>query len=153
MMMTLIQLGKQEQVEQYGSEQKPTQGGTCTKLEIRLWSSMTENGIRFWVFSAAAAAAAAKSLQSHLTLWDPIDGSLPGSTIPRILQARTLEWIAISFSNVWKWKVNMKPLSNVLLFTIPWTAAYQAPPPMRFSRQEYWNGVPLPSLEFSLENT
>ena len=154
MMMTLIQLGKQEQVEHYGSEQKPIQGGTCKKLEIRLWSSMTENGIRFWVFSAAAAAAAAaKSLQSHLTLWDPIDGSPPGSTIPRILQARTLEWIAISFSNVWKWKVNMKPLSNVLLFTIPWTAAYQAPPPMRFSRQEYWNGVPLPSLEFSLENT
>ena len=93
----------------------------------------------------AAAAAAAKSLQSCPTLCDPIDGSPPGSTVPGILQARTLEWVAISFSNAWKWKVKVKSLSHVRLFVIPWTAAYQAPPSMGFSRQEYWSGVPLPS--------
>ena len=63
---------------------------------------------------------------------------------PGILQARTLEWVAISFSNAWKWKVKGKLLSRVRLFATPWTAAYQAPPPMGFSRQEYWSGVPLP---------
>ena len=93
-----------------------------------------------------AAAAAAKSLQSCLTLCDPIDGSQPGSPVPGILQARTLEWVAISFSNAWKWKVKVKFLSRVWLFATPWTAAYQAPPSMGFSRQEYWSGVPLPSL-------
>ena len=77
-----------------------------------------------------AAAAAAKSLQSCLTLCDPIDGSPPGSPIPGILQARTLEWVAISFSNAWKWKVKVKSLSRVQLFTTQWTAAYQAPPSM-----------------------
>ena len=91
------------------------------------------------------AAAAAKSLQSCPTLCDPIDGSPPGSTIPGILQARTLEWVAISFSNAWKWKGKVKSLSSVQLFTSPWTAAYQAPPSMGFSRQEYWSGVPSPS--------
>ena len=90
-------------------------------------------------------AAAAKSLQSCPTLCDPRDGSLPGSAIPGILQARTLEWVAISFSNAWKWKVKVKSLSCVRLFEIPWTAAHQAPPSMGFSRQEYWSGVPLPS--------
>ena len=90
--------------------------------------------------------AAAKSLQSYPTLWDPIDSSPPGSPVPGILQARTLEWVAISFSNVWKWKVKVKSLSCVWLFTTPWTAAYQAPPSMGFSSQEYWSGVPLPSL-------
>ena len=90
-------------------------------------------------------AAAAKSLQSCLTLCNPIDGSPPGSPVPGILQARTLEWVAISFSNVWKWKVKVKSLSQVRLLATPWTAAYQAPPPMGFSRQEYWSGVPLPS--------
>ena len=94
---------------------------------------------------AAAAAAAAKSLQSCLTLCDPIDGSLPGSPVPGILQVRTLEWVAISFSNAWKWKVKVKSLSRVWLLATPWTAAYQAPPSMGFSRQEYWSGVPLPS--------
>ena len=94
---------------------------------------------------AAAAATAAKSLQSCPTLCEPIDGSPPGSPIPGILQARTLEWVAISFSNTWKWKVRGKSLSHVRLFATPWTAAYQAPPPMGFSRQEYWSGVPLPS--------
>ena len=91
------------------------------------------------------APAAAKSLQSHLTLCDPMDGSPPGSPVPGILQARTLEWVAISFSNAWKWKVKVKLLSHVRLLATPWTAAYQASPSMGFSRQEYWSGVPLPS--------
>ena len=91
------------------------------------------------------AAAAANSLQSCPTLCSPIDGSPPGSPVPGILQARTLEWVAIFFSSAWKWKVKVKSLSRVWLFATPWTAAYQAPPPMGFSRQEYWSGVPLPS--------
>ena len=90
------------------------------------------------------AAAAAKLLQSCPTLCDPIDGSPPGSPVPEILQARTLEWVAISFSNTWKWKVNS--LSRVQLLATSWTTAYQAPPSMGFSRQEYWSGVPLPYL-------
>ena len=93
----------------------------------------------------AAAATAAKSHQSCPTLCDPIDSSPPGSAVPGILQARTLEWVAISFSNAWKWKVKVKSLSRARLFATPWTAAYQAPPSMGFSRQEYWSGVPLPS--------
>ena len=97
-----------------------------------------------------AAAAAAKSLQSCPTLCDPIDRSPPGSPVPGILQARTLEWVAISFSNAWKWKVKGKSLSRVWLLATPWTAAYQAPPSMGFSRQEYWSGVPLPSPELLL---
>ena len=92
-----------------------------------------------------SSAAAAKSLQLCLTLCDPIDGSPPRSPIPGILQARTLEWVAISFSNAWKWKVKVNPLSRVWPSATPWTAAYQAPPSMGFSRQEYWSGVPLPS--------
>ena len=95
--------------------------------------------------SIAAAAAAAKSLQSCPTLCNPIDGRLPGSPIPGILQARTLKWVAITFSNAGKSKVNVKSLSRVQLVATPWTAAYQAPQPMGFSRQEYWSGVPLPS--------
>ena len=91
------------------------------------------------------AAAAAKSLQSCQTLCDPIDGSPPGSPVPGILQARTLEWVAISFSNAWKWKVKVKSPSRAQLLAIPWTAAYQAPPPMGFSRPEHWSRVPLPS--------
>ena len=91
-----------------------------------------------------AAATAAKSRQSCLTLCDPINGSPPGSPIPGILQARTLEWVAISFSNAWKWKVKVKLLSRVQLLATPWTAAYRAPPSMGFSRQEYWSGVALP---------
>ena len=90
--------------------------------------------------------AAAKLLQSCPTLCDPIDGSPPGFPIPGIVQARILEWVAISFSNAWKWKVKMKLLSCVWLLATPWTAAYQAPPSMGFSTQEYWSGVPLPSL-------
>ena len=96
-------------------------------------------------------AAAAKSLQSYLTLCDPIDSSPPGSAVRGILQARTLEWVAISFSNAWKWKVKVKLLSRVQLLATPWTAAYQAPPPMGFSRQEYWSGVPLPHLTWDAD--
>ena len=92
-----------------------------------------------------SAAAAAKSLQSCPTLCDPIDSSPPGSAVPGILRARILEWVAISFSNAWKWKVKVKSLSRVRLLATPWTAAHQAPPSMGFSRQEYWSGVPLPS--------
>ena len=88
---------------------------------------------------SGVAAAAAKSLQSCPTLCDPIDGSPPGSPVPGILQARTLEWVAISFFNAWKWKVKVKLLSRVWLLATPWTAAYQAPPSMGFSRQEYWS--------------
>ena len=93
----------------------------------------------------AAAAAAAKSLQSCLTLCDPIDSSPPGSPIPGILQARTLEWVAISFSRAWKWKVKVKLVSRVRLLATPWTTGYQAPPSMGFSRQKYWSGLSLPS--------
>ena len=93
---------------------------------------------------------AAKSLQSCPTLCDPIDGLLPGSSVPGILQVRTLKWVAISFSNAWKWKVKVKSLSHVWLLATPWTAAYQAPPSMGFSGQEYWNGLPLPALRIEL---
>ena len=96
-------------------------------------------------------AAAAKSLQSCPTLCDPIDGSPPGSAIPGILQARVLEWVAISFSNVWKWKMKVKSLSHVQLSVTPWTAAYQAPPSLGFSRQEYWSGLPFPSPMYESE--
>ena len=88
--------------------------------------------------------APAASLQSCPTLCNPIDGSLPGSAIPGILQARTLEWVAMSFFNVWKWKVKEKSLSCVRLLATPWTAAYQAPLTMGFSRQESWSAVTLP---------
>ena len=87
------------------------------------------------------------SLQSCPTLCDPIDGSLLGSAVPGILQARTLEWVAISFSNAWKWKVKVKSLSRVQLLATPWTVAHQAPLSMGVSRQEYWSGVPGPSPE------
>ena len=102
------------------------------------------NGKKGEVFSPLYlfAAAAAKSLQSCPTLCDPIDGSPPGSPVPGILQARIMEWVAVSSSNAWKWKVRVKSLSRVRLFATPWTAAYQAPPSMEFSRQEYWSGVP-----------
>ena len=101
------------------------------------------------------AAVAAKSLQSCPTLCDPTDGSPPGSPIPGILQARTLEWVALSFSNAWKWKVKLKSLSRVWFFVTPWTAAYQAPPSMGFSRQE-WGAIAFSvrhyQIAFSKEN-
>ena len=96
----------------------------------------------FW---SAAAATDAKSLQSCPTLCDPVDGSPPGSPVPGILQARTLGWVAISFSNAWKWETKVKSLSRVQPSATPWTAAFQAPLSMGFSRQEYWSGLPLPS--------
>ena len=114
----------------------------------KTWRSW-KRGFIFILFTAAAA----KSLQLCLTLCDPMDGSPPGSPDPGILQARTLEWVAISFSNAWKWKVKVKSLSRVQLLGTPWTAAYQAPPSMGFSRQEYWSGVPLPSPFCSLLTT
>ena len=95
-------------------------GGLVTKGQTRLKWAHTHT------------AATAESLQSCPTLCDPTPG---------ILQARTLEWAAISFSNAGKGKVNVKLLSHVQLFTTPWTAAYQAPPSMGFSRQEYWSGI------------
>ena len=121
---------------------------TCWKCEMRgwgeslWWRGQDDNPLAYFPGSAGAAA---KSLQSCSTLCDPIDGSPPGSPVPGTLQARTLEWFAISFSNAWKWKVKVKLLSHVWLLATPWTAAYQAPLSMGFSRQEYWNGVPLPS--------
>ena len=96
--------------------------------------------------------AAAKSRQLCPTLCDPRDGSPPGSPVPGILHARTREWVAISFSNAWKWEVKVKLLSHVRLFATSWTAAYQAPPCMGFPRQEYWSGEPLPSPIYSLNN-
>ena len=85
---------------------------------------------------------------SHVqTFCNPIDSSPPGSSVPGILQARTLEWVAISLSNAWKWKVKMKSLSHVQRIVTPWTTAYQATPSMGFSRQEYWSGSPVPSLQ------
>ena len=83
---------------------------------------------------------------SRVWLCDPIDGSPPGSPVPGILQAKTLEWVAISFSNGWKWKVKVKSLSRVRLPATPWTAAHQAPTSIGFSRQDYWSGVPLSCL-------
>ena len=93
------------------------------------------------IWASAAAAAAAKSLQSCPTLCDPIDGSPTGSSVPGSLQARILEWGATAFSNAWKWKAEVKSLSRVQLLATPWTAAHQAPPSMGFSRQEHWSGA------------
>ena len=89
---------------------------------------------------------------SRVWLCDPIDGSPPGSPVPGILQARTLEWVAISFSNAWKWKVKVKLLSRVRLLATPWTVAHQAPPSMGFSRQEYWSGLSLSSPDWEEKN-
>ena len=74
----------------------------------------------------------------------PIDSSHQ-APVPGILQARTLEWVAIACSSAWKWKVKVMSLSRVRLFATPWIVAYQAPPSMGFPRQEYWSGLPLPS--------
>ena len=103
----------------------------------------TRVGCHF-LLQRGTAAAAAKLLQSCPTLCDSIDGSPPGSTFPGIIQSRKLEWVAISFSNAVKWKVKVKSLSRVRLLVTPWTAAYQVPPSMGFSRQEYWSRVSLP---------
>ena len=120
------------------------------KLTVTRRGKGGRDKLRDWDWYIHAAAAAAKSLQSCPTLCDPIDGSPPGSSVPGILQARTLEWVAIFFSNAWKWKVKGKSLSHVWLLATPWTVAYQAPPSMGFPRQEYWSGVPLPSPIYML---
>ena len=114
------------------------------KRFILIFNSIIISKLKTFRLSLTAIATA-KSLQSCPTLCDPIDGSPPGSPFPGILQAITLEWVAISFSNAWKWNVKVKSLSRILFLATPWTAAHQAPPPMGFSRQEYWSGVPLPS--------
>ena len=106
-----------------------------------------------WATGKPKVSTAAKSLQSCPTLCTPIDGSPPGSLVPGILQARTLEWVAISFSNAWQWKVKVKSLSRVWLLATPWTAAYQAPLSLGFSRQEYWSEVPLPSPKVNTNST
>ena len=123
----------EEMASALGKNQEKKVSGDKVK---KAWRNMDKTG--------AAAAAAAKSLQSCPTLCKPIDGSPPGSPVPGILQARTLEWVAISFSNAWKWKVKVKLLSCVRPSVTPWTAAFQAPLFMGFSRQEYC-GVSLPS--------
>ena len=112
--------------------------------------SKSQKLVKVWSFGAklkclSFAAAAAKSLQPCPTLCNPIDGSPPGSPVPGILQARTLEWVAVSFSNAWKWKVKVKSFSHVQLFATPRATAHQAPPSVGFSRQEYWSELPLPS--------
>ena len=108
--------------------------------EIQVWGKINPNGLNLDKTNheedfAWTCAAAAKSLQSCPTLCDPIDSSPPGSPVPGILQARTLEWVAISFSSAWKWQVKVKSLSHVWLLGTPCTAAYQAPPSMGFSRE------------------
>ena len=120
---------------------QPHSHGLCIKQQLETGLGRSQH----IASGSAAAAAAAKSHQSCLTLCDPIDGSPTGSPVPGILQAGTLEWVAISFSSAWKWKVKVKSLSHVWLLATPWTAAHQAPASMGFSRQEYWSGVPLPS--------
>ena len=100
----------------------------ATKHLLHIWDSATT-----------------KSCQSCPTLCGPIASSPPGSSVHGILQARILEWVAISFSNAWKWNVKVKSLSRVWLLPTPWAVAYQAPPSMGFSRQEYWSGLPFPS--------
>jgi len=121
---------------------------TTKNLEYHLYIKLLDKAAaRFErIDSNFESSAAAKSFQSCLTLCDPIDGSPPGSPVPGILQARTLEWVAISFSSAWKWKVKGKSLSCVWLLATPWTVAHQAPPSMGLSRQEYWSGVPLKAL-------
>ena len=113
--------------------------------QLKDHEKQTQNSSIISQLKVLNSSAAAKSLQSCPTLCDPVDSSPPGSSVPGILQARTLEWVAISSSNAWKWKVKVKSLSRVRLLATPWTAAYQAPLSWGFSRQEYWSGVPLPS--------
>ena len=121
---------------------------TCPALAGRFF--ITELPGKPWLFYIAAAAA--KSLWLCPTLCNPIDGSPPGSPVPGILQARTREWVAISFSDAWKWKVKVKSLGRVRLLSTPWAAAHQAPPSVGFSRQEYWSGMPLPTHIFPERN-
>ena len=117
--------------------------------KVALEAIEDQSEMMLWYFHAlvqVATAADAKLRQSCLTLCDLIDGSPTGSSVPGSLQARILEWVAITFSSAWKWKVKVKSLSRVWLLVTPWTVAYQASPSMGFSRPEYWRGLPLPSL-------
>ena len=125
---------------------------TCVPSPPHLHASGPHRHLHFiqahWLFSfqpSCSAAAAAKLLQSCPTLCGPIDSSPTGCTVPGILQVRTVEWVAVSFSNAWKWKVKVKSHSRVWLLVTPRTAAHQVPPSMGFSRQEHWSGVPSPS--------
>ena len=122
----------------------------CRQIVYQLSHKGSPSILEWVAYPFSSCCCCYKSLQSCPTLCDPIDGSPPGSSVPGILQARTLEWVAISFSNAWKWKVKVKSLSRVWLFATPWTTAYQAPPFIGFSRQEYWSEVPLPSPILSL---
>ena len=119
-------------------------GGTFILVSIFSLEIMLRKSLQIYI-SALMLLLLLLSRVSRVQLCDPRDSSPPGSSVPGTLQARTLEWVAISFSNAWKWKVKVKSLSPVWLSVTPWTAAYQAPPSMEFSRQEYWSGVPLPS--------
>ena len=144
-----------------------SQGYSFSSSHVRVWMwelDYKESSVpKIWCFCTVVlektfegpldCTATAKSLQSCPTLWDPIDGRPPGSPVPGIVQARTLEWVAISFSNAWKWKVKVNSLSHVRLLATPWTAAYQAPPSMGFSRQEYWSGVPSPSPPWTVRRS
>ena len=123
----------------------PTTVAAAGISDVWVFCTPATSNVSGWCFWNHIQLTVAKSLQLCLTLCNPIDGSPAGSPVHGILQARTLEWVAISFSNAWKWKVKVKSLSCVRLLVTPWTAAYQAPLPMGFSRQEYWSGVPLPS--------
>ena len=126
-----------------------------TAVVVQVWFDSTVNFLTWENASLILldpAAAASASLQSCPTLCNPRDGSPPGSSVPGILQARTLECIAISFSNAWKWRVKMKSLSRVWLLATPWTAAHQAPPFMGFSRQECWSRWPFPSPMWNIHS-
>ena len=117
------------------------------QLHSHMWNEpwtrlLFATGIIYMSSFLIGLSAAAKSLQLCLTLCDPIDGSTPDSLVPRILQARTLEWVVISFSNAWKWKVKEKSLSRVRLFGTPWTVACQAPLSMRILQVIYTKTIP-----------
>ena len=138
----------------YLIEHNGMEGGEISQSRALTWKCYIRDTVRLPPGGAVvknppanAAAATAKSLQSCPSLCDPIDGSPPGCPVPGILQARTLEWAAISLSNAWKWKVKVKSLRSIRLLATAGTAAHQALPSMGFSRQECWSGVPLPMQE------
>ena len=120
---------------------------------LPIWGKLYYLCKNFFIFKKWGCCCCCCCRFSRVRLCDPIDGSPSGSPVPGILQARTLEWVAISFSNAWKWKVKGKSLSRVWLLATPWTAAHQAPRSMGFSRQEYWSGLPLPSPKMRLNYT